>query len=65
MRTQWLDGYKRIVDESVFVRSRLAAMQIALEARTDCFAGTPCIVLCKTGVELGSHAVQRSEKHIV
>ena len=27
--------------------------------------GDPCIVLCKTGVELGSHAVQRSEKHTV
>ena len=27
--------------------------------------GDSCIVLRKTGAELGSHAVQRSEKHIV
>ena len=60
VRVQRLDDYKRDVDGSVIVRSRLVAMQVAWEPRTDCFAGT-----CKTDVELRTHTVQRPEKQIV
>ena len=44
VRVQWLDDYRTGPDNERFVRSRLVAMQIAWEARSDCFAGTP--VLC-------------------
>ena len=62
VRVQWFDDYKRNVDGSVFERSRLVAMPIAWETRTDCFAES--IVLRETRVELCSRAVQSREKQI-
>ena len=59
VRVQWFDDYKRNVDGSVFERSRLVAMPIAWETRTDCFAES--IVLRETRVELCSRAVQVGE----
>ena len=43
IRVQWLDDYKRNLDGTVFVRSRLVAMHVPWETRADCFAGTPAL----------------------
>ena len=43
VRVQWLDDFKRNVDGSIFVRSRIVAVQKMWEPRTDCFPGTPAL----------------------
>ena len=41
VRSKWLDDYKIGEDGVRFVRSRLVAQEIAWDARSDTFAGTP------------------------
>ena len=43
VRAQWLDDERTDSAGQPFVRSRLVAMQVAWEARSDCFAATPCL----------------------
>ena len=52
VRSKWLDDYKIGEDGQRFVRSRLVAMEIAWDARSDTFAGTPPLKAVRLGLAL-------------
>ena len=43
VRAQWLDDERTDESGQPAVRSRLVAMEVAWESRSDCFVGTPCL----------------------
>ena len=65
VRAQWLQDDRYHDDGEMFVRARLVAMEVAWEARSDCFAGAPSLPCVRLVFSFAAALVRGTKRRLV